>query len=116
MRKIAIPIVSERLSAHFGHCEKFGVFHLDGNNIVKEEMLLPPNHAPGVLPDWLAKHGVTDVITGGMGQQAINIFRNNNIQVTLGARESHYREVLKQFMENRLEVGDNKCDHEKSLS
>ena len=35
---------------------------------------MPPEHRPGVYPRWVAALGVTDVIAGGIGQRAIDLF------------------------------------------
>lgn len=49
-KKIAIPIEDGMLCAHFGHCEYFYVADLVNNEIVKEEMITPPEHQPGLYP------------------------------------------------------------------
>lgn len=108
---IAIPTINEQLCSHFGHCEKFAVFHAE-DSAVKEVLYLdPPPHEPGVLPAWLASQGVTHVISGGMGHRAISLFRQQNIVVITGAETKPARTVVDEYLSNNLSTGDNACDH-----
>jgi hypothetical protein len=45
----------------------------------------PPDHIPGLYPRWVAGFGVTDVISCGMGQKAIELFNLQNINAFVGA-------------------------------
>ena len=111
--RIAIPVASGKLCMHFGHCEKFSVFDIDADTkvISAKEDLDPPPHQPGVLPVWLAEKGVTNVIAGGMGQRAQAIFTDNNIKVTVGAQGEKAEEIVNDFLNGKLSVGSNICDH-----
>jgi len=85
--KIAIPLANGKLTLHFGHCEQFALVDVEVQNkkIIKRTDLIPPPHEPGLLPSWLAEHGVNLIIAGGMGQRALMLFAENNIQVLVGA-------------------------------
>jgi len=108
---IALPSKNNCLCPHFGHCEKFIVFHTEGNEIISETYLDPPPHEPGLLPSWLASKGITHIIAGGMGQRAIMLFRQNNIGVSTGAAEKPAKLLTEDFLNNKLETGNNACDH-----
>jgi len=108
---IAIPTSSDSLCQHFGHCEKFAVFHTENNEIIKEYYLDPPPHEPGVLPAWLASRGITHVIAGGMGHRAISLFNQHNIQVYTGVEEKPARKLAEEFLNETLVTGKNTCDH-----
>jgi len=108
---IAIPTKNNCLCQHFGHCEKFAIFHSDGSTIISESLLDPPPHEPGLLPAWLASKGITHIIAGGMGQRAIMLFRQNNIEVSTGAAEKPAKMLAEDFLGNKLETGTNACDH-----
>lgn len=108
---IAIPVSSNCLCQHFGHCEKFAVFTTENNTITKEIYLTPPPHEPGVLPAWLASKGVTHVIAGGMGQRAISLFNSHNITVFTGVEEKPPKALVEEFLSDKLTVGVNACDH-----
>ena len=111
--KIAIPITNGKLSLHFGHCEQFAIFEVDLDNkeITGQDMLTPPAHEPGVLPQWLSGLQVELVIAGGMGQRAQQLFAQNNIELIVGAADDTPSELLEQYMNNELQSGQNICDH-----
>ncbi len=111
--KIAIPITNGRLSSHFGHCEQFAVADVDadGKNITNTTMLTPPAHEPGVLPKWLSEMGVDLIIAGGMGQRAQQLFKENNIDVVVGAPSDMPENIITAYLGKSLQTGDNICDH-----
>ena len=84
-KKIAIPLEDGILCSHFGHCQQFAIIDAETITITGETLITPPPHEPGLLPGWLAEKGVTDVIAGGMGQRAIDLFNQQNINVFVGA-------------------------------
>jgi len=111
--KIAIPVTNGRLSLHFGHCEQFAIFDVDLENkkITEQDLMAPPAHEPGVLPQWLSGLQVELVIAGGMGQRAQQLFAQNNIELIVGAADTTPKELLEQYMNNELQSGQNICDH-----
>jgi predicted Fe-Mo cluster-binding NifX family protein len=111
LRRIAIPLENGILCAHFGHCQQFAVVDAESNNIINEVLLTPPPHEPGLLPAWLAEKGVTDVIAGGMGQRAINLFNQQNINVFVGAPVKSHKELAHDLVNDNLAAGANYCDH-----
>ena len=111
-KKIAVPVNDNgMLDAHFGHCKFFALFEVENNIILSEENVVPPPHEPGVLPKWLAEKGATDIIAGGMGQKAIEIFNNNKVNVFVGASQLPAKELVEGFLNNTLRLLSNYCDH-----
>jgi predicted Fe-Mo cluster-binding NifX family protein len=110
-RKIAIPLENGRLCAHFGHCQQFAIIDVESNIIVKEDLITPPPHEPGLLPGWLVGRGVTDVIAGGMGERALSLFAQQNIRVNVGALPKNSRDLVSDWINNSLITGSNSCDH-----
>jgi predicted Fe-Mo cluster-binding NifX family protein len=110
-KKIAIPLENGVLSKHFGHCQQFAVLETMYESIENESLLVPPPHEPGVIPLWLAQEGITDVIAGGMGQRAIDLFTRHNINVFVGAEKKDYRILAQELIGGILVAGANYCDH-----
>ena len=111
-KKIAIPVDENGiLDGHLGHCKFFALLNVDGNKIVSEEKVVPPPHEPGVLPKWLADQGVSDVLAGGMGHKAIQIFNYNNVNVFVGAPQLTAQELVEGFLKETIEFTANYCDH-----
>ncbi len=108
---VAIPLENGSLCSHFGHCEQFAIVDVDNNVIIGEKLITPPPHEPGLLPGWLAERGVTDVIAGGMGQRALDLFAAQNIKVNVGAQPKSSHELVSDWIKKSLVIGSNACDH-----
>jgi predicted Fe-Mo cluster-binding NifX family protein len=115
-KKIAIPLENGILCAHFGHCEQFAVVDVQNGEITSVDMHTPPEHVPGLYPRWVAQFGVTDVIAGGMGQKAIDLFHEQNINVFIGAPMVDPKFIVSQFIDNKLELSANYCNHDENHS
>ena len=111
MRRIAVPANDHVLSTHFGHCEKFIIIKVFDNKILEMEAHDPPEHVPGLYPEWLAALSVSDVIAGGIGQRAIELFNRIGINVFAGAPVKPATELVKDFIEEKLELRANYCTH-----
>ena len=111
MKKIAIPVSKGCLSPHFGHCEIFYIYEVENNKILNEIFLSSPPHEPGLFPKWLRENGVTDIIAGGMGHRAINLFHHYNINVFVGAPQKEPKQILNEFLKGTLILSENYCDH-----
>ncbi len=108
---LAIPLENGRLCSHFGHCQQFSILEVEDGAILNEKLITPPPHEPGLLPGWLAQLGVTDVIAGGMGQRALDLFAAQNIRVNVGALSKSPRELAGDWLKQSLITGQNVCDH-----
>jgi len=111
--RIAIPFAGERLATHFGHCEYFALIDADGatNGDLRRMDLEAPAHEPGLLPKWLAGHGVDVVIAGGMGRRARDLFDAQDIRVVVGAPADTPEDLAKAYLAGSLKTGENVCDH-----
>jgi len=110
-KRFAVPIENGVLCAHFGHCEKFAIVDVDNDSVKEVTEITPPEHEPGLYPRWIAGHGVTDVIAGGMGQKAITLFNDEKINVYVGAPVNNAASLVKDFLEGVLVLNGNYCDH-----
>jgi predicted Fe-Mo cluster-binding NifX family protein len=111
--RIAIPVTNGRLSAHFGHCEQFAIIDVDTNikRIKSQHLVTPPAHEPGILPKWLSGICIDLVIAGGMGQKALQLFKQNDIDLVIGAPDNTPQELVIQYLTGQLQCGQNVCDH-----
>jgi len=101
-----------KLCAHFGHCEYFALVNVENNEIKDIQEMTPPEHQPGIYPRWVAGFGVTDVIAGGMGQKAITLFNQENINVFVGAPANSAKQLVTDFLSNKLTLNANYCNHD----
>jgi len=110
-KKIAIPIENGKLCSHFGHCEYFYVATVNDGKIELEQDITPPAHEPGLYPKWVGDLGVKCVIAGGMGEKAQNLFRQENIELFIGAEEKAPSDLINDYISGHLETGANSCNH-----
>lgn len=108
---IVIPVTDGVLSGHFGHCEQFYFAQVEDGKIVGERFLTPPAHEPGLYPRWVKEQGGQLVIAGGMGQRACGLFAENGVDVVVGANPAAPRSVVEDYLNNKLQVSGNSCDH-----
>lgn len=113
LMRIAIPLADGRLSAHFGHCERFALLEVDpaAKRILRREDLPAPPHEPGLLPKWLAERGATVIIAGGMGSRAQGLFAEQRIEVVVGAAADTPEALVEAWLAGTLATGGNVCDH-----
>lgn len=109
--KVAIPLAEGRLCNHFGHCEQFAIFTVTNGSIAKQDVLTPPPHAPGVIPNWLADQGCTDILVGGMGEAAQAIFASRGVKVVCGAPQDSAVNLVNSYLSGELSDSGNACDH-----
>ena len=110
-KRIAIPTSNGVLDAHFGHCSQFAMIDVEDQEIKEIQYIDAPPHQPGMLPPWLAARGATDVIAGGMGQRAIQLFNERGVNVFVGAPGISPQELATGFLEGSIAFNANFCDH-----
>jgi len=113
---IAIPLQNEILCPHFGHCEQFAIITVKDGKVTDIKEMTPPEHVPGLYPKWVAQFGVTDVIAGGMGERAIMLFNEQNINAFVGAPLKSPKELVEDFLSNKLSLSANYCNHDANHS
>ena len=99
------------ISGDFGHCSQFDMIEVENKEIKNTTFIDTPPHEPGMLPPWLAERGATDIIAGGMGQRAIQLFNDKGVNVFVGAPKLTPEELVTGFLEETLKFSANYCDH-----
>ena len=87
VKRISFP-TSDKVTVdeHFGHCKEFVVYTIEENEVKEVKYVTPPEHTPGSYPRFLGEQGVDVIVTGGMGAMAVNLFKQQDIDVVLGAK------------------------------
>jgi ATP-binding protein involved in chromosome partitioning len=112
--KIAIPVSNGKLFAHFGHCQAFALvdtYDRTGEIVARNDVAAPP-HEPGLLPVWLAEHGVDMVMTGGIGPRAQDLLAQRGIKVVIGVPSDTPDSLIASYYAGTLETGANECNHD----
>lgn len=110
--KIAVAADGQKVTQHFGHCTDFVIYEVENGSLVREQSLKNPGHKPGFLPNFLADHGVTVIVSGGIGQSAIEIFNQRGVEVVYGA-SGDPRAAAESYLRGELKTTGNVChDHQ----
>ena len=111
--KIAIPTLDGKLCAHFGHCETFSFAEInpETKEIIEIYSGAPEEGISCQCAGWIAEQGAEIVLAGGMGGRPMMMFEQLGIQVISGCPELPIQEIVKQFLENSLIIGENSCNH-----
>jgi predicted Fe-Mo cluster-binding NifX family protein len=107
--KIAIATDGNMVSGHFGHCEGFTIYDIDGDKISNETFVENPGHRPGFLPVFLKKKDVDVIIAGGMGGTAQQLFIENGIKVIVGA-QGNCDDVINSYVKGELKSTGTVCE------
>jgi predicted Fe-Mo cluster-binding NifX family protein len=106
--KIAIASEGKYVSGHFGHCEGFTMYDVEGGKITAKEFIQNPGHKPGFLPVFLRDKGTNVIIAGGMGETAQDLFNENGIEVFVGA-EGLCEDVINEYSKGNLKSTGSVC-------
>jgi predicted Fe-Mo cluster-binding NifX family protein len=108
MIKIAVASEKEMVTEHFGHCINFNIFEAKNSQITKSNSIPNPGHKPGFLPNFLNDMGVNVIISGGMGEGAIDIFNEKGIEVIIGA-SGNAKDVVNAYLKGTLKSTGSVC-------
>lgn len=90
--KIAVPVTSDNnLDSHFGHCEYFNIYIVNSTGKADAVKRIPSTDGCGCksgIASVLASEGVTVMLAGGIGNGAVNVLKNNGIEVIRGCSGS----------------------------
>lgn len=106
--KIAVAAEGKVVSEHFGHCAGFAIFETEGGRIVGSQFVPNPGHRPGFLPVFLHDKEVKVIISGGMGEGAIDIFNEKGVEVIVGA-SGDAEAAVNSYLQGRLKSTGSVC-------
>ncbi len=107
MKRIAIPIVNNKLSENFGECNYYTIFEVGKRVKSTKTALLPAGIDMLALPLWLKGEGITDVITYKINREIINLFVAEKINLFLGIAIDTPEKIIDDYMQGKL-VSDRK--------
>lgn len=108
MKKIALAIDGNKISAHFGRCPNYLFVEIDGKKIIKQTKLANPGHERGLIPKFIHEQGADTIICGGMGFRAQQFFQQYGVTPILGIK-GPIDTVLSQLVDGTLEGGKSTC-------
>ncbi|NLA05502.1 MAG: dinitrogenase iron-molybdenum cofactor [Firmicutes bacterium] len=109
--KIAIATDQNNVAQHFGRCPAYTLVEIEEGRVTGKEVIENPGHQPGFLPGFLARHGVSCIIAGGMGWRAQELFSAQNIESVVGVTGPVDR-VIEDYLSGDLQPGESLCTHQ----
>ncbi len=112
MTKIAVPLVNDTFSSHFGGADSFAFYGVDADSrtISGKEVAVPPPHERGAFPMWIRNQGATTILAGGMGPRAVQMFQAYGIEVVLGVEgPSQPDDLVRAHLDGTLNASGNGC-------
>lgn len=110
--KIALPTRQNHIDSHFGHCEYYTVFTVDGTSkeIIGQDTIQSPEGCgcKSNIASVLSKMGVTVMLAGDMGEGALQVLNSAGIQVLRGC-SGDVREVAQKWLSGDLEDSGESC-------
>jgi len=106
--KIAIATDNGSVSEHFGRCPSYTLVDIEGTEIKNKTIVDNPGHEPGRIPAFLNEQGATVIVAGGMGQRAIGLFQENNIEVIVGT-SGLVENAISSYIAETLTSGESTC-------
>ncbi|WP_111706939.1 NifB/NifX family molybdenum-iron cluster-binding protein [Lutibacter citreus] len=120
MKKIAIPVnENKEIEDHFGQCDFYEIYTIVEGNKIQEVNILESEQGCGCksnIASVLAENGVTTMLAGGIGQGAINVLNQSNIDVIRGC-SGKTKSIVEQYLNGKILDSGETCtshshDHE----
>ena len=110
--KIAVPNNESMVNQHFGMSKSFAIVTVENNKItnVEEVSSVQLQHEHEGLAKMLKQNGVEIVMTGGIGQGAIDGLKMNGLQVIRGV-SGEYIKVIEEYINGKIEDKNINCNH-----
>ena len=110
--KIAIPTREGLVDDHFGHCDHYTIFTIEGQSVTHTETLPSPQGCgcKSNIASVLAEMGVGVMLAGNMGEGAKNKLSAAGIRVIRGCR-GDIDTLIKTYLLGFVFDSGNSCDH-----
>ena len=111
--KIALPKNENDINQHFGKSRSFEIITIEGNKVTnkKEVSAEALQHNHGGLAALLKDEGVSVVITGGIGQGAIEGLKSQNLEIIRGA-SGNIDDIVASYINGELKDTNVVCNHD----
>ncbi len=111
MRRVAIPLMDDKLSEYFGQCSHYEIFEIDNKTIKSSKVEFHSIKEIEEIPDWVVKKGITDVIAYKMDKKFIALFSNTKINLFVGVPMDTAASLIDSYLNGTLR-SDAKIIHE----
>jgi ATP-binding protein involved in chromosome partitioning len=108
---IAVPVIDNQFSPHFGGADGFALFEVDEatKSVTSARVAAAPPHERGSFPRWLKEQGVSVILAGGMGPRAVQFFEQFGIAPVLGVDGGEPRQLVEAYLNGTLTATGEGC-------
>jgi predicted Fe-Mo cluster-binding NifX family protein len=113
MLKIAIPTRENVVDDHFGHCEMYTIFTIGAGNKIEKRETHPSPAGCGCksnIASDFQRMGVTVMLAGNMGNGALNVLNNHDINVVRGCC-GDVLQVVETYLSGTINDSGESCHH-----
>ncbi len=110
--KIAVPTREGVVDNHFGHCDHYTIFTINGNKITEQTDMPSPQGCgckSGIAAD-LQQMGVEVMLAGSMGAGALNKLSQHGIKVVRGC-SGNVVELVEAYLAGVVKDSGEACGH-----
>ena len=110
--KIAVPTREGVVDNHFGHCDHYTIFTINGNKITEQADMPSPQGCgckSGIAAD-LQQMGVEVMLAGSMGAGALNKLSQHGIKVVRGC-SGDVLQLVEAYLVGAVKDSGEACDH-----
>lgn len=109
MKVVAIAVKDNLIAQHFGHCDYFDLYEIEDNKILNVSQLKNPPHQKGALPNFLYQNNINVIITGNLGELAVNNIESLGMEAIRGVA-GNPKEIIEKYLNNDLDSSDVICE------
>ena len=102
MKRIAIPVINEKLSEYFGQCNQYKIFEINGKQVKSYLIEAPMNKEISLLPLWISDQGITDVVTYKIDRSIMELFANYKISLYIGIKSESSEDIILNYLKGTL--------------
>jgi len=116
--KIAVMLMGDKISPHFGGSEKVCIYTIENGAIITKEYFEMPEHKAGLFAKFIKEKGADVVIAGSMGERARYIFDTLGIKYfigVLGNPDEAVEKLLKGELRSDETLANKIHEHEEGL-
>lgn len=106
MRRVAIPIVDNKLSEYFGGCNFYEIFEIEEGTIRQSLVEIPKVDTIDQLPLWLEQRGISDVIVYKIKKEIISLFASRKINLFVGIQQDTPENLIRDYLNGKLESNE----------
>ena len=109
--KVAVPLEGGLLCTHFGHSKRFAIFEVDPDDVVRAGYSISaiPEGGHDLLAGWMKGHGVTLVISGGIGTGAVQRLNMAGIKIAASDSPQGLGAAVRSWMRSELTARVSTC-------